>query len=101
MNTMKVKTSLILGFSVVLLLFVFIAGISIKNMNDLKMNLNDIINDKFAKTEWTNTMSSNINVIARAMRNTLILKDDDRINQELGRIKEAHKTIKENLDKLE
>ena len=98
---MKVKTSLILGFSIVLLLLVFIAGISIKNMNDLNININDIVNDKFPKTEWTNNMSSNINVIARAMRNTLILKDENKINQELGRIKDARKTIKENLDQLE
>ena len=97
---MKVKTSLILGFSIVLLLLVVIAGISIKNMNDLKINLNDIVNDKFPKTVWTNNISSNINVIARAMRNTLILKDGNKINQELERIKDARKTIKENLDQL-
>ena len=98
---MKVKTSLMLGFSIVLLLLAIIAGISIKNMNDLKISIDDIINDKFPKTTWANNIAANVNVIARAMRNTLILKDEDKINQELGRIKDARKTIKENLDQIE
>jgi methyl-accepting chemotaxis protein len=97
----KIKTSLILGFSGLLLLLVVVASISIHNMNNLKMSLNDIVNDKFAKTTWANNLASNINVIARAMRNTLLINDTDKISQEFKRIEEARKNIKENLDKLE
>ncbi len=98
---MKIKTSLILGFSGLLLLLVIVASISINNMNNLKMSLNDIVNDKFPKTTWANNVATNINVIARAMRNTLLINDTDKISQELKRIEQARKNIKENLDKLE
>ena len=101
MSAMKVKTSLILGFGITLLSLAIVAGVSIKNMNDLKVNIGDIVNDKFPKTAWANAINANANVIARAMRNVLLIKDADKILQELERIKIARTNIKENLDKLE
>ncbi len=98
---MKVKTSLILGFSVVLLLLAIVAGISINKMNELNVSIDLIVNDKFPKTVWANNINNNINVIARAMRNTLLVKDADKIAQELKRIEAACKNIDENLGQLE
>ena len=101
MSAIKVKTSLILGFSFVLILLTIVAGLSIYSMNNLKANLDDIINDKFPKTAWSNNIAANVNVIARAMRNAILVKDADKVAQELKRIEEARKNIKENLDLLE
>ncbi|MFZ2406077.1 MAG: methyl-accepting chemotaxis protein [Methylobacter sp.] len=101
MSAMKVKTSLTLGFSVVLLLLAIVAGISINKMNDLNVSIDKIVNDKFPKTVWANNITANINIIARAMRNTLLIKDTDKITQELERIEEARKNIKENMAHLE
>jgi methyl-accepting chemotaxis protein len=98
---MKVKTSLILGFSVVLLLLALVAGISINKMRELNVSIDYIINDKFPKTVWANNINNNINVIARATRNTLLIKDADKISQELKRIEVARKNIEENLGQLE
>jgi len=78
-----------------------IAGISINGMNDLLSNIDNMVNDKFPKTVWANNVISNINVIARSMRNTLIIKDSAAIDKELARIQDARRTIKENLDKLD
>ncbi|WP_020483992.1 methyl-accepting chemotaxis protein [Methylomonas sp. MK1] len=101
MSTMRVRTRLGLGFSGVLLLLAIIAGISINGMNDLLSNIDNMVNDKFPKTVWANNVISNINVIARSMRNTLIIKDRAAIDKELARIQDARRTIKENLDKLD
>ena len=98
---MNVKTRLGLGFAGVLLLMAVIAGLSIYRMNGLLLNIDDMVNDKFPKTVWANNVINNINVIARAMRNTLIVKDKDIIDKELERIREARKNIKANLDKLD
>lgn len=101
MSAMKVRTRLGLGFGGVLLLLAIIAGLSIYRLNDLLLNIDNMINDKFPKTVWANNVVNNINVIARAMRNTLIVKDKDTIEKELSRIQDARKSIKENLDKLD
>ncbi|WAR43748.1 methyl-accepting chemotaxis protein [Methylomonas rapida] len=101
MSAMKVGTRLGLGFAGVLLLMTMIAGLSMYRMNELLFSIQDMGNDKFPKTVWANNVINNINVIARSMRNTLIIKDKDIIDKELARIQEARKNIKENLDKLD
>lgn len=101
MNVMKVKTSLILGFSGVLLLLAIVAGISIGKMNELNMSLNYIVNDKFPKTVWAHNITDNINLLARVVRNTLLLKDKTKIADELKRIDKARQAIDENLESLE
>ncbi len=100
MSAMKVGTRLSLGFGGVLLLLLIIAGTSIQNMNGLFANIDNMVNDKFPKTVWANNVINQINVIARAMRNTLIIKDQATIDKELERIQTARTVIKENLDKL-
>ncbi|WP_445367441.1 methyl-accepting chemotaxis protein [Methylomonas sp. BW4-1] len=101
MRTMKVRTRLGLGFSGVLMLLVMIAGISINGMNGLLSNIDNMVNDKFPKTVWANNVIDNINIIARSMRNTLIVKDQATIDKELSRIQDSRRAIKENLDKLD
>lgn len=101
MTTMKVKTSLILGFSVVLLLLAIVAGISIGKMNELNVRIDYVVNDKFPKTIVANNINANINIIARATRNTLLIKDADKISQEFKRIEVARKNIEENIGQLE
>lgn len=101
MSTMKVRTRLGLGFGGILLLLVLIATVSSRSMNGLMDNIDDMVNDKFPKTVWANNIIDQINIIARSMRNTLIVKDQDTIDKELARIQNARKIIKENLDKLD
>lgn len=101
MSAMKVRTRLGLGFGGVLLLLVMIAAISINAMSNLLADIDNMVNDKFPKTVWANNIIDNINIIARSMRNTLIIKDQATIEKELGRIQDARKTIKEYLDKLD
>ncbi len=101
MSTMKVKNSLILGFSAVLLLLAVVAGISIGKMNELNVSIDYIVNDKFPKTIWTHKITDNINVMARAMRNILLVKDKAKIAEELKRIEKARQVIDENVDQLE
>lgn len=101
MSTLKVRTRLGLGFGGILMLLAIIAGISTQSMNSLLGNIDDMVNDKFPKTVWGNNVIGNINIIARAMRNTLIVKDQTTIDKELSRIQEARRAILENLDKLD
>lgn len=98
---MKVKTSLILGFSGVLLLLAIVAGISINRMNELNVSIDSIVNDKFPKTIWSHNITDNINIMARVIRNALLIKDKNKIAEEMKRIKKARQVIDENMDQLE
>lgn len=100
MSAMNVRTRLGLGFAGVLLLMSIIAGLSIYRMNELLLSIDDMISDKFPKTVWANNVIGDINVMARAMRNTLIVKDKEIIDKELARIGVARQNIAKNLDKL-
>ncbi|MEY4719256.1 MAG: hypothetical protein RL563_1874, partial [Pseudomonadota bacterium] len=101
MSNMTVKTRLGLGFGGVLLLLALTVFVSISSMRDLVGNIDQLVNDRFPKTVWAGQVINNINVIARAMRNTLIVKDNETIDKELKRIQDARVIIKDNLDKLE
>jgi methyl-accepting chemotaxis protein len=98
---MKVKTSLILGFSGVLLLLAIVAGISIDKMNELNVSIDSIVNDKFPKTIWSHNITDNINITARVIRNSLLIKDKNKIAEELKRIVKARQIIDENMGQLE
>jgi methyl-accepting chemotaxis protein len=98
---MKVGVRLGVGFATVLVLLMIIGVLSIVNLRSVSADLNDIVNDKFQKTVWANNVIDQINLIARAMRNTLIMSDKTAIQKELDRIVEARKIILENFDKLE
>ena len=98
---MKVGTRLGLGFAAVIFMLIVVAVMGITNMRNLQTEIGDMINDKFPKTVWANTMINNIDVIARAMRNILLMSDKDAITKELVQIEDARAKIKENLEKLQ
>jgi hypothetical protein len=54
-----------------------------------------MVRDKFPKTVWANEIVDNVNVIARALRNVLLLKNPDAASKELDRVIEARRNINE------
>jgi len=100
-GNMKVGTRLGLGFGAILLLLALIAGFSIREMMDLNKDVDELVNDKFPKTVLANDIIDNVNLIARAMRNMLILKDQSAIAKEAERVQNARMAIKEKFEKLE
>ncbi|MFA6922198.1 MAG: MCP four helix bundle domain-containing protein, partial [Gallionella sp.] len=98
---MKVGTKLGLGFAAVIAMLIVVAVVGITSMRTIQGELGDIINDKFPKTVWANNMIDGINVIARAMRNSLLETDKEKVAKELDRVVEARKVITDNLEKLQ
>ncbi|MGA7751003.1 MAG: methyl-accepting chemotaxis protein, partial [Gallionella sp.] len=98
---MKISAKLAAGFGAVIVLLAIITTISSREMSTLNHDVDDLVNDKFAKTTLANNVILNNNVIARAMRNSLLVKDKADIARELDLIAESTRTIKEDLDKLE
>jgi methyl-accepting chemotaxis protein len=100
MAGMKVTTRLGLGFGAVLMLLAIIIGIGIKDMSFLNDDIDAIVNDKFPKTVWAGEISGHINVMARAMRNALLIRDQATVRKELDRIPAERKAIEASIEKL-
>ncbi|HZW26662.1 MAG TPA: methyl-accepting chemotaxis protein [Gallionella sp.] len=100
MATMKVGTRLALGFGSVLALLAIIIGIGIKDVTVLNNDIDDMVGDKFPKTVWAAEIANHINVMARAMRNALLVQDPATIKKELGRIPEERKAIEGLIENL-
>lgn len=98
---MKIGMRLGLGFGLLMVLMSSIAWMGISRLNSLNDNLQLMTEDRYPKTVWANDVIDSINVIARAMRNTLLVSSGEQVEREVGRIQDARKVIKERLDKLE
>ena len=100
-GNMKIGVRLALGFGLMVGLMAMIAFLGITRMASLNEGVDKMVNDRYPKTVQASEVIGNVNVIARAMRNILILDDPTAIQNERGRIEEARKIIKGNLDTLE
>ena len=100
-KNMKIGMRLGLGFGLVLVLLSVIAFIGITRLSQMNEAMDKIVNDRYPKTVLANDILDNINVIARSMRNTLIMDKREQIEKELERIQEARKIINDRLEKLE
>jgi methyl-accepting chemotaxis protein len=101
LNNLKIGTKLFIGFAVALVLLVAIAVMGTTRLSSLSENLELIINDRNPKTAQANDIIDALNVIARSMRNMLLVKTPDDVKREAARIVEQRKIIGERLDRFE
>ncbi|KFB66323.1 MCP four helix bundle domain-containing protein [Candidatus Accumulibacter vicinus] len=100
-KNLRIGIRLGVGFGVVLLLMAIVTALSYTRLHLLAKQLDVVVNDKFPKTVWSNDIIDNVNLIARASRNALLLKDPNEANKELERIAEARKLVAERLAQLQ
>jgi methyl-accepting chemotaxis protein len=102
-KNMKIAKRLALSFSIIAILLVTIAVLSIVNLMTINDSVENLVNDKFPKTVWANIIVDNINLNARCNRNILLLdkvaqKED--IVKEFKRIADAREIIDKYSDSL-
>ncbi|MBS1191446.1 MAG: methyl-accepting chemotaxis sensory transducer, partial [Rhodocyclaceae bacterium] len=88
------------AFGLVLVLLIAISVMAISRVGQLNGQLGDLVGDKFPKVVLTNNIVNEINVVARAMRNSLLVKPDA-VQRELDQVLEARKKVNDYLDQLE
>jgi methyl-accepting chemotaxis protein len=98
---MKIGSRLGLGFGIVIVLMAIVAFVGITRMASLNDEVNLMVKDRFPKTVWANDVIDSINIIARSMRNALLVKDAETVKKELDRIPEQRKIISDRLEKLD
>ncbi len=99
-KNMKIGMRLLLGFGIVLLLMVLSATYSTLALNGIHTGVDKVANDRMPKMIQSNDAINQVNIIARALRNMLLLSDPARIEQEDARVLEAREKTKVILDKL-
>ncbi|MHB1334276.1 MAG: methyl-accepting chemotaxis protein [Sulfuriferula sp.] len=98
---LKIGVRLSLGFVLILVLMIIVTAFSINRFLLMSEHIDLTVNDRYPKTIQVNRVEAELNIIARSMRNTLILSDEEQIRKELGRIDNSRKEIADTLDKLD
>ena len=101
LNNLRVSQRLALGFSLVIVLLVAIVVISSLRLNTLSVEIEEVVEDRYAKTVLLNTVQDETNLQARSLRNLLLLTDEAEWKKELERIPVASEKIAKNLAILE
>jgi methyl-accepting chemotaxis protein len=100
MKNLKIGVRLGLGFAIIVALMLIVGGYSIIKMNQLDKVVFSLVEDKYPKTVTLNEMKGNINVIARALRNLILLDDKEEIRKETQRILDAREAIGSRVEQL-
>ncbi len=90
-----------LGFGLLTLLMLAMAVVGVNRLAQLNRQMNDVIHDKYPKTVIAGDIVDQINLVARSVRNILLLKDAAQIKSENDRIVSADKAIQERLAELD
>jgi len=103
LETMKVRTKLSIGFGAAIGLGTAIALIGSFNLQSLAGNLTDITQRRMVVVDRVADVKDNLNVVARGVRNLILLPEGPESESELKNIAIAHNTNERNmadLDKL-
>jgi methyl-accepting chemotaxis protein len=98
---LKISTRLILGFGAMALLIVLMGIISLVKINAVNTSFEEVVSEHYPKILLLQSSKDELNIIARAMRNTILLSQPEDIKKELDRIVTASNNVGENLKKLE
>jgi methyl-accepting chemotaxis protein len=99
-NNLKIGSRLGIGFAALSIIMVVTVVVSITRLSDINVTLGDIVNANIPKTQLSNDITGNLNIIARALRNIMLFENKTDIDKESARIKEAKKSIADDLEKL-
>ena len=101
LSNMKVGVRLAVGFVVVIVAMMVVGGVGIFGMRELSQEVKRMAEDLFPKTVIANDIIGNINVVARAMRNSLLESDKDKVRKELDRIAAGRDAVSKGMAELD
>ena len=101
MNRMKIGARLAAAFAFVLVLMAVIVFVGITKLSDVNSGTKEIVEDAYPKVIAATKIAGDLNQIARATRNMLLLKDPAGIKNEEATIAKARTAISSNMEYLE
>ena len=97
---LKIAVRLGIAFAAVIVLMLVIAVVSVLRIDTLSQRVDLIVNDRYQKTVWANNVLDEINIVARATRNAMLVSSAQESEREMARIPQSSAVITENLDRL-
>ena len=89
LNQLKIGQRLALSYGMVVMLLIAVSFVGIAHLGELSQASNAALRDKYPNTLLVSNMSNQLSVIAQAMRNTLILRDAEQLQEQLALISMA------------
>jgi len=99
-KNLKIGVRIGLAFTIVLILLVLISTIAYTKLVAINTEIESIVSNRYPKTVIAHDVVDQINIIARALRNSLLVKQPEEVKKELARVTDARKKIADGLDKL-
>ncbi|MBJ6802734.1 methyl-accepting chemotaxis protein [Geomonas propionica] len=100
LSGVKLRTRLGIAFAVVMVLMTVVGGYSINRMAAFDREVSTLIEDKWPKTVALNDLKSQVNVVARGLRNMVILQDPQEVQKEEKRIGESLQAVDQRIEEL-
>ncbi|MGB0129659.1 MAG: MCP four helix bundle domain-containing protein, partial [Rhodocyclaceae bacterium] len=101
LNKMPLSLRLAGGFFLVTLLFCVVALVGIIKISAVSDEVDLTIHDRFPKVVQANEIIDQINIVARVMRNMLIVDTPEQVAKEAERLAEPRKIATERIETLE
>jgi CHASE3 domain sensor protein len=98
---MKIGMKLGVGFGILVLIMGSMVIFSISNLGKIDESINKIVEERYPQTVLAHEVKDQINIVARALRNIVILTNPNDVQKEAARIEEARKIVTENIEKLQ
>jgi len=103
MKSMKIATRLWLGFGLVILLLVTIAGVSVSSMRQAEQRMDNMLEDRYRKIKILSEIKFNVALIHQDIRDAVLAGDAYHMRQEVDAInalRAKNKALLDNLDQL-
>jgi len=100
LGNLSIKTRLLAGFGTVMVMAGLLAVTALMSIHTINGEIETVVNDRWPKTVRANDITDNVNIIARSLRNALLLKDPDEVEKEIQRLGEARKIVGERIENL-
>ncbi len=99
-KNMKIGTRLAAGFAIVVVLLLIVAGLSIVRINSIDDIVDTFVDVDMPKVQKANLITDDLNIVARSLRNMLLVERRDEMLNENKRIDEASARITDILEDL-
>ncbi|MCA1323447.1 methyl-accepting chemotaxis protein [Herbaspirillum sp. alder98] len=100
-SNITIRVRLWLGFGLLMVLIVVMAASGITRLAQLNRQMSAVIHDQYPKTVVAGDIVDQLNLVARSVRNILLLKDAKQIQSEADRITGADRATGEDLAQLD
>ncbi len=99
-SNLRIGARLGVGFGMVILLLIAMAGIGIKQVNAVDGNTEIILHDRYPKLSLAQELENQVNRQSRALRTALIANDPAIVKDEMAKVDDSAVAIAKTIEKL-